>query len=213
MPTTGIRIRVRHVPEDARSLRRVASVTLSDAARVLSALSYPRRLDIVTAVTGINEASGPASLMAVAQKLGVDVKSLSKDVVRLLESRLLRREQGGGLVVDLGTAEVLARGLLELTTLHQAIPPESPLRRYLLHGRVGDLPKRPEDLDAMADVLASLLPPDQVLSESEVNGILLGAGDDVASLRRLLVDLGRVHRTGSARYWRPSSAATASRAL
>lgn len=69
-----------------------------------------------------------------------------------------------------------------------------------MHGRIEALPKRPADLDAFAAVLCTLLPNGRKLTEAEVNDCLAQAGDDVAGLRRLLVDLHFVRRNGSAEY-------------
>ncbi|MBC3840183.1 DUF2087 domain-containing protein [Streptacidiphilus sp. 4-A2] len=57
--------------------------------------------------------------------------------------------------------------------------------------------------------MAGLLPEDRTLTEAEVNALLRHAGDDVARLRRLLVDLGLVDRSGSAEYRRRPAPAAA----
>ena len=76
------------------------------------------------------------------------------------------------------------------------------MRRYLTNGRLSDLPKRLDDLEAMAEILAGLLPEDRTLTEHEVNETLAQASDDVARLRRLLADIGLVDRSGWAGYRR-----------
>ncbi|MBB4943653.1 hypothetical protein FHR32_008053 [Streptosporangium album] len=162
-------------------------------------------MSIVNTVVTMNKESGAVRLAELGRALGLDLKPLSRDVMRLVEAGVLRRD-GDALIADIASLGRIGDSVVEMTALCQAIPPESPLRRYLVHGRIVDLPKRPEDLDVIAHALASLLPEDQTLSESEVNAILAHAGDDVARLRRLLADLGLVERSGSAEYRRPAAA-------
>ncbi|UCM88682.1 DUF2087 domain-containing protein [Streptomyces marincola] len=185
----------------ARSPRRPGSAALSDAADALLALSNGRRLALLHTVTELNAASGPAGLSDVAGRLGLDVRTVSKEVVRLTEAGLLDRH-GGELTADTARLGELAAAVAEFTALCQVVPPGSPLRRYLTHGRVSALPKNPDDLGAMARALAELLPEDRSLTETEVNEILGQAGDDVAGLRRLLADQGLVDRSGAAGYRR-----------
>ncbi|MGX9225317.1 DUF2087 domain-containing protein [Streptomyces albus] len=134
-------------------------------------------------------------------EVGLDLKTLSKEVVRLTEAGLLTRE-GASLTARPEALGDLAASLAEHTALNRIVPPDSPLRRYLSHGRITALPKRPEDLEALALALAALLPEDCSLTENEVNTLLAQAGDDVARLRRLLADFALVDRAGSAEYRR-----------
>ncbi|WP_329571986.1 DUF2087 domain-containing protein [Kitasatospora sp. NBC_01266] len=196
------------MPVAATSSPRSGSAVLSSAADVLLALSNGRRLAILNAVVELNAASGPVALSDLAGKLGLDLKQLSKEVVRLTEAGLVGRENGL-LTARISALGELAESVAESTALCRVIPPASPLRRFLSHGRITDLPKRPEDLDAIAAALAALLPADRSLTEAEVNLLLGQAGDDVARLRRLLVDLGLVSRSGSAEYRRHAAGAGA----
>ncbi len=196
------------MPEITESRARNGSAALCDAAELLRALSSAQRVDILRVVLAMNEESGPVLLSELARRVDLDLKSLSKEVVRLIGAGLLRRDR------DAFTAEVtwlaaVADAVVEQTALGRAIPPDSGLRRYLTNGRLSDLPKRFEDLEAMAEILAGLLPEGRTLTEREVNEILVHAGDDVARLRRLLADFGLVDRSGSAGYRRRRSAPAA----
>ncbi|WP_146258989.1 DUF2087 domain-containing protein [Streptomyces tateyamensis] len=186
---------------------RSRSAVLSSAADVLLALSNGRRLAILHAVVELNAQVGPVGLAQLGERVGLDARQLAKEVVRLTEAGLLRRDQGA-LTAQLGPLGELGEAVAEFTALGRTVPPDSPLRRFLTHGRVTDLPKRPEDLAALAAALADLLPADRTLTEAEVNELLGQAGDDVARLRRLLVDLGLVQRSGSAQYRRSAAVAS-----
>ncbi|PYC87412.1 hypothetical protein C7C46_04855 [Streptomyces tateyamensis] len=174
---------------------------------MLLALSNGRRLAILHAVVELNAQVGPVGLAQLGERVGLDARQLAKEVVRLTEAGLLRRDQGA-LTAQLGPLGELGEAVAEFTALGRTVPPDSPLRRFLTHGRVTDLPKRPEDLAALAAALADLLPADRTLTEAEVNELLGQAGDDVARLRRLLVDLGLVQRSGSAQYRRSAAVAS-----
>jgi hypothetical protein len=171
------------------------SAKLSAAAAALQALSNPTRLAILAAVADRNQRRVPVVL----GELGFDQKVAAKEIGRLTEAGLLAKVRGQ-LVADLSALAGLAEAVVEATALARAIPPDSPLRRFLVRGRIETLPKKPADLDALAAALCTLLPDDRVLSEAEVNDYLAQAGDDVAGLRRLLVDLHFVRRNGSAEY-------------
>jgi len=170
------------------------SAKLSAAAAALQALSNPGRLAILAAIADRNQRRVPVVL----EELG-DLRTVAKEVGRLTEAGLLTKVRGQ-FVADLTSLGALSEAVVEATALGRAIPPDSPLRRFLVHGRIEALPKRPADLTAMAAVLCTLLPDDRTLTEAEVNDCLAQAGDDVAGLRRLLVDLHFVRRSGSAGY-------------
>ncbi|MFI9388255.1 DUF2087 domain-containing protein [Kutzneria sp. NPDC052558] len=170
------------------------SAELSAAAAALQALSNPTRLAILAAVSDRNQRRVPVVLA----ELGFDMKILTKEIGRLTEAGLLATVRGQ-LVAELSPLAGLANAVVEATALARAIPRDSPLRRYLVRGRIQNLPKRPEDLDAMAAAVCTLLPEDRTLTEAEVNDRLAPVGDP-AVLRRLLVDKHFVSRSASAEY-------------
>jgi hypothetical protein len=79
---------------------------------------------------------------------------------------------------------------------------EPDLGRFFGHGRLVTMPEKPVLKRRIAELLVRLLPADRVLAEAEVNAALRPVHDDVASLRRLMVDLGLVTRNGSSDYRR-----------
>lgn len=69
-------------------------------------------------------------------------------------------------------------------------------------GRLTSLPRRRAYLLAACAQLANRFDPGRRYPEGEVNAILAGDAPDPATLRRLLVDEGYLHREAGV-YWRP----------
>lgn len=68
-------------------------------------------------------------------------------------------------------------------------------------GRLTTIPARRAKRLVVLDRLAQLFEPGERFPETEVNRLLHGAHDDVAALRRYLVDEGFLDREGGV-YWR-----------
>ena len=75
------------------------------------------------------------------------------------------------------------------------------LRAYLRDGRLATMPRRGARRRIVLDYLATKFEPGVRYTESEVNGVLREYHDDVAALRRYLVDEGLLSREGG-QYWR-----------
>lgn len=75
------------------------------------------------------------------------------------------------------------------------------LRTYLAGGRLRTMPRRGTKRRIVLDYLATLFEPGVRYSESEVNAALRAVYDDVAALRRYLVDEGLLSREAGV-YWR-----------
>jgi hypothetical protein len=85
----------------------------------------------------------------------------------------------------------------------QLVPPPPLDRLFNGKGRLTQMPVRePLRRELMAWV-ATLLPPGRDLPETEVNNLLRPVDDDVAMLRRYLVDYGMVQRPRPGTYRRP----------
>lgn len=67
---------------------------------------------------------------------------------------------------------------------------------FLRDGRLISLPRRRAYLLAACDMLAERFEPGRAYTEADVNAILADDGPDHATLRRLLVDEGRLERAG-----------------
>jgi hypothetical protein len=75
------------------------------------------------------------------------------------------------------------------------------LRTYLDGGRLRTMPRRGAKRRIVLDYLATLFEPGVRYPESEVNAVLRAYYDDVAALRRYLVDEGLLSRATGV-YWR-----------
>lgn len=90
--------------------------------------------------------------------------------------------------------------------MDRPVPPPPLDRLFNGAGRLTQMPvKEPLRLELMHWV-ASLLPTGRELSEFEVNNLLRPVDDDVAMLRRYLVDYGLVDRPRPGTYLRPADA-------
>lgn len=74
---------------------------------------------------------------------------------------------------------------------------------FVRDGRLTSLPRRRAYLLAACDLLAARFETGRRYAEAEVNEILAGDAPDHATLRRLLVDEGRLKRADG-EYWRPA---------
>jgi hypothetical protein len=75
------------------------------------------------------------------------------------------------------------------------------LRTYLAGGRLHTMPRRAAKRRIVLDYLAARFEPGVRYPESEVNAVLRAYHDDVAALRRYLVDEGLLSREAGV-YWR-----------
>ena len=71
-------------------------------------------------------------------------------------------------------------------------PPD--LARFFRGDRLETMPRRAKDREAVLTYVASRFKPGREYPEAEVNSLLLAAADDVASLRRALIDAGLLTR-------------------
>ncbi|NEN79775.1 DUF2087 domain-containing protein [Nocardioides zeae] len=144
------------------------------------------------------------TLDALAERLGVPVRTVVKDVSRLQSAGLLDLGQGG-VRATLGFADALASQLARSHGLDSRLEPGSRLANKFTLGRLGSLPKDRHARSELA-ALAATLVPEEGIGEPELNSLLALYFDDFAALRRLMVDEGAVERESSSlTYFRTSS--------
>ncbi|RKS78809.1 hypothetical protein BZB76_0243 [Actinomadura pelletieri DSM 43383] len=171
----------------------------SRAAAQLTALTSPARLSLLTAVATHEQNGGDRSLTAIATALGLTVKALLKEAVRLQEAGLLTM-RGQVLSTNLTALRATADLLVQDLPMTRLLRSEPELERFFKHGRLVDLPDKPDVLERLGRLLVQLLPTDRVLTEAEVDRRLAEVHDDHAALRRLLVGLRLVARDAGSDY-------------
>ncbi|MCA0305923.1 MAG: DUF2087 domain-containing protein [Actinobacteria bacterium] len=118
--------------------------------------------------------------------------------------RALKRLLAAGLLEAAADGPVVAEGRLRATLGRAAAPPASGPERFLSRdGRIQDYPSRATDRRALLEYLvARALEPEEELSEPELGERLVRRTDDVATLRRYLVDAGLLERSPDGRRYR-----------
>jgi hypothetical protein len=176
---------------------------LNQAAALLGALAVPSRLELVNAIVQRQHRDQECSMRTLAAAVDRTQKEVVKDAVRLQECGLVSLDRTN-LSVDLSLLQAAAKAIDSTFPISALLRSEPDLQRFFRHGRLIDMPENPVLKGKIAGLLARLLPVGHVMSEAVVNGLLGQVHPDVASLRRLLVDLGLVTRDGSSDYRRLS---------
>lgn len=81
---------------------------------------------------------------------------------------------------------------------------ESFIKRFMIDGKIVNIPRRQIDRHAMRLFLAAQFDGDTSYSEKEVNSILVEFYSDYAYLRRDLIDFGIMNRTETGELYRLS---------
>lgn len=150
---------------------------------------------------------GATDAAAVGAATGLDGRAVTLALHRLTEGGLVEQGADGTLVV-LGAAFKLAAR----RSAEAAPAGDDPgaghddeaakvLRTFVRDGRLVQLPTQQSRKRIVLDVICQDFEPGERYSEREVNRRLRVWHDDVASLRRWMVDLGHLDRDGG-EYWR-----------
>jgi hypothetical protein len=180
----------------------LTAALLSRAAQQLAALAHPDRMDVIGAVLRLEQA-GICSLAALAADQRTDVRAVTRHVAVLEAAGLVRIHEHRVLPLThvLGeTSEALLAGVPVVALLRE----EPELQRFFSFGRLTQIPlvHRVDDRRRIAGLVVRLLPAGRSLTEAEVNTVLRGVTDDVAALRRFLVEEGRLTRRAGQDYRR-----------
>jgi hypothetical protein len=173
---------------------------------VLGRLADERRLRALAAV-----ALGATRVADVAERSGMTDQEAARALAHLLDVGVVR--QGAeGLQVDLGTFADAARAASTpraRPALDDATPEQAAVVRNFVdeEGRLRSLPAREARRRLVLEWVAGRFEVDRTYTEREVNGVLLRVHDDVAALRRHLVDERLLERQAGV-YRRPSGDAS-----
>jgi hypothetical protein len=103
-----------------------------------------------------------------------------------------------GLITDVDGRRVLNSEAFADALRRAAVSRPTGIQRFVRDGRILQYPARPtERLELLQWVAREALRPSEVVSEAEMNERLSAHTDDVAALRRYLVDAGFVERTAT----------------
>jgi hypothetical protein len=168
---------------------------LSTAISMLRAVSRPDRVRVLAAL-----ADGPLGPSALAGRTGLDLRIAAKELARLEAVGLVGIERGLA-TLTLGTAEVIASALDDELPMTR-IARRHGIERFFKNGMLASMPVDASGQQAVAAAIAELVPEGRVYTEAEIGEIVSQAYDDVALIRRLLVDWGYMERGASADYRR-----------
>jgi hypothetical protein len=171
-----------------------------DAARILGLLAEPERLRVAAALI-----LGHSDIDDIARVSGVPERTVATALARLVAGGLVVHEGKVGYRFASEELKVAARAVA--VTRAESDPVDAPpaaakvLRSFIRRGRLLRIPATHSKRLVVLDHLAQEFEPGRRYLETEVNEVLRRWHDDVASLRRYLVDAGFMQRAGGA-YWR-----------
>jgi hypothetical protein len=174
---------------------------LVDAATIAGLLAEPERLRVVAALV-----LGSATVAEVRSATGLAARSVGRALARLVDTGVVVRDGEGRhwLVEDVFRQAAVAAAPTDEPASFDA--PESAskvLRAFVRDGRLTAIPVQRSKRLVVLDVIAQEFEPGRRYSERQVNAKLARWHDDVASLRRYLVDEELLLRqVGGREYWR-----------
>lgn len=171
----------------------------SEAARLLGLLAEPDRLKVVAAIV-----LGARTVDAIAEAAALDPKAVEQAVARLTSGGLISGDRRA-LAVDFEELRAAVRSAAEEREAGEklGLPPVASdvLRRFVRNGRLISIPMARSKRLVILDHLSQEFEPGWRYSEKDVNEILGDYHEDVAALRRYLVDEGFMARDAG-EYWR-----------
>ena len=171
----------------------------SEAARLLGLLAEPDRLKVVAAIV-----LGARTVDAIVGATELEPKAVEHALARLTSGGLVGGDRRN-LVLD---DEELRAAVRSAAAEREAgeklgLPPVASdvLRRFIRNGRLVSIPMARSKRLVILDHLSQEFEPGWRYTEKDVNEILGDYHEDVAALRRYLVDEGFMDREGG-EYWR-----------
>jgi hypothetical protein len=171
-----------------------------DGERILGLLAEPERMRVAAALV-----LGYSSIDEIARISGVPERSVIGAIARLV---------AGGLVVEDGTSgyrfaieelKVAARSAAAARPQEKDVDAPAGaarvLRAFIREGRLTSIPAAHSKRLVVLDYLSQAFEPGRRYKEKQVNEILGRVHEDVAALRRYMVDEGFMNRRGGI-YWR-----------
>lgn len=171
----------------------------SEAARLLGLLAEADRLKIVSAIV-----LGARTVDAIVRATDLDPKAVEVALARLISGGLVADDRRN-LSIEEEELRAAVRSAAEEREAGEklGLPPVASevLRRFIRNGRLVSIPMARSKRLVILDHLSQEFEPGWRYSEKDVNEILGDYHEDVAALRRYLVDEGFMARE-SGEYWR-----------
>lgn len=172
---------------------------MSEAARLLGLLAEPDRLKVAAAIV-----LGSETVEQVVDATGLEPKAVEQALARLTSGGLVGGDRRK-LVLDEEELRAAVRSAAEEREAGEklGLPPASSdvLRRFIRNGRLVSIPMARSKRLVILDHLSQEFEPGWRYTEADVNQILGDYHEDVAALRRYLVDEGFMDRDAG-EYWR-----------
>jgi hypothetical protein len=169
------------------------SVEAARAAEVLTALSSPVRLRVFGELA--RRGAEGATLAELSSLLDLPLPEAGDACARLAGLGLASGSGNGLYRARLGELRDVAAGLGRLQPITPLLSEYPQLKGYFTHGRLTGMPPTLSDrYDLLGELLTRFLALDGVYQEDEINVRLAEITDDVAGVRRMLVDTGWLER-------------------
>ena len=177
----------------------------SEAARLLGLLAEPDRLKVVAAIV-----LGARTVDAIVAATELEPKSVEHALSRLTSGGLVGGDSAH-LTIDAEELRAAVRSAAEEREAGEklGLPPVASdvLRRFIRNGRLVSIPMARSKRLVILDHLSQEFEPGWRYAEADVNQILGDYHEDVAALRRYLVDEGFMERDAG-EYWRAGGSFT-----
>ncbi len=170
-----------------------ATATLATAASLLTTLADPDAVRMLGWMLERDPDGERAAVGRCGQSLGLDPKSTARLYGRLTAVGLIASD-GPRIEVRTDLLRDAAHELDALNPVLRRLEDFPHLRGLFSHGRLTSIPVEDAHLDDLAYFLASFFDRGVCYCEAEVNETVRDVHDDVATLRRLMVDVGVMTR-------------------
>lgn len=182
-----------------------AEINLDKRAQLFKALGHPARLLIVNLM-----AAKPRHGEELAAILGLNPATVSHHLTKLAEAGLVVAKKDQYYQIYSLVGDLLRKPLEDIISIPQAgveqqvesdAYREKVLRTFIKRGRLTHIPAQRKKFQVVLEKILQEFEPERRYPEREVNHILLDYHDDVAALRRGMIDLGLMQRERG-EYWR-----------
>ena len=177
----------------------------SEAARLLGLLAEPDRLEVFAAIV-----LGAQTVDEIVESTELEPKAVEHALARLTSGGLVGGDRGR-LTIEQDELRAAVRSAAEEREAGEklGLPPVASdvLRRFVRNGRLVSIPMARSKRLVILDHLSQEFEPGWRYTEADVNEILGDYHEDVAALRRYLVDEGFMAREAG-EYWRTGGSFT-----